>query len=178
MSIKGFDHEISPTVTVRKNKDGEFVQVWNLPFKTQGRKLLLSYLRNGKNITEIQKLTYYDSGLYSCVSETENQKLYTYRGDKRYFRFETTLSNGYLLVDDGKGPESAEYIYCSKFDINTKIPSRKLNDNAVMKLQRNNESWYKVIYQINGVDKILVASQKYCGLELISEEFYIGSNGK
>jgi len=33
MSIKGFDHEISATVTVRKNRMDGLSKVGNLPFK-------------------------------------------------------------------------------------------------------------------------------------------------
>ncbi len=177
MSVERFDHESSPTVDVRKNQTGEFIQVWNLPFKTQGRKLLLSYQRDGNNISDINKITYFENGTFSCISEREEQKTYTYRDNKRAFRIETTLSNGYLLVDDDREQLSTEYIYCLNFDYNTKTLSKKLSDKAVVELQKNKCNWYRVIYQISQSIKELVATQEYCGNQLVSEEFYISVKG-
>ena len=177
MSEERFDHDSSPTVDVRKNQTGEFIQVWNLPFKTQGRKLLLSYQRDGKNISDINKITYFESGTFSSISERDEQKIYTYRDNKRAFRVETTLSNGYILVDDGSEQLSTEYIYCVNFDHNTKTPSKKLSDKVVLKLQKNNSNWYRVIYQVSQSIKELVATQEYCGNQLVSEEFYISVKG-
>lgn len=98
--MEKYDHIESPCIDVRKNAKGEFVQVWDAPFKTPGRNLLLTYQRNGTHITSISRHERPEEGLYSHIIFYESQTTYCYREQQGKLRTEKLLENGALLVWD------------------------------------------------------------------------------
>ena len=100
MYEEGCDHAKSETVDVVKHKDGKFVQVWNKLFKAPGRRLLLTYFRNGKDVLDITAREYLSDGEYSHIEKGDGYIHFGYQNKSLKPRVERTLSNGKILISD------------------------------------------------------------------------------
>ncbi|KPV93599.1 hypothetical protein AN214_04367 [Pseudoalteromonas sp. P1-9] len=165
MSESGFDHTKSSTVDVVKHSYGEFIQVWDAPFKTPGRKIILTYVRKGTEISNISKFEYPESGEFSRVVIRENQVEKQYREHKRKYRVETLLPNGNVLVSDELKGLFIDSIFSEHFDFEKLSPTgKKLGDKAVMKKQTQNQRYFVSTYQkIDDKEPKLVKVEEYLG---------------
>ena len=66
---ESFDHQRSDRVDVFAKQNGEFVQVWNEPRGTPGRRLLMAYLRTPAGPREVIRWQYPEDGAFEQVQE-------------------------------------------------------------------------------------------------------------
>ena len=174
MYKKGYDHQKSPMVDVREHSDGEFVQVWDAPFKIPGRKLLLAYRRNGRVVSDVTRHEYPEKGEFCKITTSEKSKYSFYRKSPRNYRLEQFLDNGRTLVSDKLKGLEINSLFTEEFDFEKMKPKgRKLGDKAVMKLQTENREYYVSTYQVcseNGSQLVLV--KRYLGHDVTETRFY------
>lgn len=137
-----FDHRRSELVDVFPNAEGEFIQVWDSPRGTQGRRLLLTYLRTSEGPREICHRLFQSEGPFELIEVTDLQRVFHYRkgGEPRHERF---LTSGRVLVHDPRHGIRTRRVFTADFDWVKQAPKGKsLADKAVMRLQSGDESWY------------------------------------
>lgn len=174
MHREEYDHKKSKTVDVRENSDGEFVQVWDAPFKTPGRRLLLTYQRNGEAVSDVTRFEYPEDGEFASIHVSENYKYSFYRDNPRVHRLEQDLDNGLTLIDDELNGFETESIFTVNFNFETMQPKgRKLGDRAVMKLQTENQEYYVSTYQVSpDRERQLARIRKYLGRDVVETKLY------
>ncbi|MGH1441791.1 MAG: hypothetical protein ACRBBR_16880 [Cellvibrionaceae bacterium] len=174
MYRKGYDHVKSSTVDVVKHAYGEFVQVWDAPFKIPGRRLQLTYRRNGEDVSDITTHEYLDSGVFSKIIRGSNYVSYFYRDKKHQSRLERKLPNGKLLISDEPNLLYVKAVFTADFNFEKLTPKgRKMGDRAVMKRQINNEQYFVATYQQYGDNEPRLAMvQEYLGKNIVSTYCY------
>jgi hypothetical protein len=159
-----FTHQRSAVVDVRPNPQGEFVQVWNAPFRAENRRLLLTYLRTANGPTEICHRLELEDDRFSVVETCGTQRTYYYRDNPHPPKIETILPSGRVIVRDPRNGFSVEGVFTTDFDWETLKPKGKpLGDRAVMKLQSEEQSWFLSTFQLNGEKSTLVVVERYRG---------------
>lgn len=152
---------------VRKNPNGEFVQVWSAPFKTENRRLLLAYQRTATGTTDILHRVALEDGRFSLIETCGNQRTYYYRDEPHPPKMETILPSGRLLVRDPRNGYSVEGVFTREFDWEKLQPKGKpLGDRAVMKLQSDEQTWFVSTYQKIGEQPTLMVVESYRGKQL------------
>jgi hypothetical protein len=142
-----FDHKPSQLVDVFPNPEGEFVQIWDSPRGTNGRRLLLTYLRTPKGPREVCQRIYLDEGTFELVEATDLRRVSYYR-DSRETRHERFLPSGRLLLNDPRNGFNTRSIFTADFDWEKQEPKGKaLGDKQVMRLQTEGGIWYVSTYQ-------------------------------
>ena len=142
-----FDHQRSELVDVFPNVEGEFIQIWDSPWKTPGRRLLLTYLRTPSGVKEINHRAYLEEGPFELIEMSELRRICYYRGS-RETRHERFLPSGRFLVDDPRKGLMMRSVFTSEFDWDKHVPVGKpLGDKAVMRLQTAGSIWYISTYQ-------------------------------
>lgn len=168
MYKEGFDHIKSPSIDVVPNTEGEFVQVWDAPFKTPGRNLLLTYQRSGTNVSDVTRFEYPEEGDFSRITINDTYRRYVYRNSPRDYRMEQILENGVILVSDQPKGLCIESIFTDSFNFEKLSPKgRKLGDRAIMKRQTENQEYYVSTFQVSikfGTQLAFV--RKYLGREV------------
>jgi hypothetical protein len=159
-----FTHQTSSVVDVRPNSRGEFIQVWDAPFKAESRRLLLTYLRTPEGPTEICHRLELEDGRFAVVETCGTQRTYYYRENPHPPRVETILPSGRMLVRDPRNGFSVEGVFTTEFDWESLKPKGKpLGDRAVMKLQSEGQSWFLSTYQGIGEQLTLRVVERYRG---------------
>jgi hypothetical protein len=97
--IRGFEHAKSEFVDVVPNAEGEFVQVWDSPQGTPGRRLLLTYQRGEQGVSSVSSEIYFDDGPWHKISVSGDRRAFYYR-QSRDVRAEWSLPSGRWLVSD------------------------------------------------------------------------------
>ena len=169
--MEKYDHIKSPCVDVIKNAEGEFIQVWDAPFKTPNRNLLFTYQRNGDQITSITRYECPKNGLYSTIIFYENQTTYYYRDPINKLRIEKPLKNGLTLIRDDVKGFRIEAVFTKRFNFEKLKPvGRKLGDRAVIKLQFEKKEYFVSTYQCSSEfgDQLALIEQRL-GREVIKK---------
>jgi len=142
-----FDHRASERVDVFPNPDPEFVQLWDSPSGTIGRRLLLTYLRTPTGLREINHHVYLTEGPFELIETCELRRIFHYRdgGEPRPEKF---LPSGRFLVHDPGRGLMMRSVFTTEFDWERHVPIGKpLGDRAVMRLQTAGSLWYLSTYQ-------------------------------
>jgi hypothetical protein len=142
-----FDHEPSEFVDVFRNSEGEFVQIWDSPRGTKGRRLLLTYIRTPTGPREVCQHLYFDEGPFELVEATDLRRVWYYRdrGESRHERF---LPSGRRLIHDPRNGFKTRGVFTGEFDWEKQAPKGKaLSDKPVMRLQSEGALWYLSTYQ-------------------------------
>ncbi len=138
-----FEHQRSALVDVFPKPDGEFVQVWDSPRSTVGRKLLLTYFRSASGPSEITHRVTLDEGPFQMIETSGSRRTFFYRGKNAAVRQELFLPSGRLLVSDPLRGLSVRAVFTRDFDWSAMIPrGRPLGDRAVIKLQDGGETYF------------------------------------
>lgn len=174
MYQSGYDHIKSPTVDVVKHVVGEFVQVWDEPFKTPGRKLLLTYFRDGKDVSDVTVHEYPSDGDFSQIVKGENYIRSYYRDKEREPRIEATLPNGKVTISDESKGIYLKSEFTPGFDFEKLKPKgRALGDRAVIKKHKEQGQFYVSTYQQFGEsDPELVMVKEYLGKNVVETWYY------
>lgn len=142
-----FDHKPSDRVDVFRNPEGEFVQIWDSPRGTTGRRVLLTYLRTESGPRSVCQRIYLDEGPFALIEATDLCRVSFFRdgGEPRNERF---LPSGRRLINDPRGAFSTRSIFTAEFDWERQSPKGKaLGDKSVMRLQAEGGLWYISTYQ-------------------------------
>lgn len=169
----GFDHIKSSTVDVVKHNYGEFVQVWDAPFKTLGRRLLLTYIRCEDNVSNISTYEYPKIGAFSIIVKSSTQIKKQYRNSNQKSRVEMTLQNGNILISDELENLAVETVFTVDFNFKKLSPKgRKLGDQAVMKRQAENKRYFVSTYQKVDDEPRLAMVKEYLGKNVVNTSLY------
>jgi hypothetical protein len=142
-----FDHKSSDRVDVFRNAEGEFVQIWDSPRGTVGRRLLLTYRRGTTGSREVCQRVYLDEGPFELIETTDLRRVFYYRdgGESRHERF---LPSGRRLIHDPRHGFIMRSVFTAEFDWEKCVPKGKaLGDKPVMRLQSEEGIWYLSTYQ-------------------------------
>lgn len=161
-----FTHQRSQLVDVRVHPHGEFVQVWSAPFRSENRRLLLTYFRTPSGPTDICHRVELEDARYSLVETCGTMRTLYYRDKPLQMRQETILPSGRVLVRDPFKGELVDAVFSIDFDWSTSKPKGKaLGDRAVMKLQSTGGTWFRATYQCRQDVSALVVVEQYSGHE-------------
>jgi hypothetical protein len=142
-----FDHQPSDRVDVFANSQGEFVQIWDSPRGTAGRRVLLTYLRTPAGPREVCQRVYFEDGPYELVVATDLCRVLYYRnsGEARHERF---LPSGRRLIHDPRHGLKMRSVFTAEFDWEKQAPKGKpLGNKLVMRFQTESSVWYVSTYQ-------------------------------
>jgi hypothetical protein len=142
-----FDQKASEHVDVVRHPQGEFVQIWDSPRGTVGRRVLLTFLRTPAGPHEICQRIYLDAGPFELVEATDLRRVFYYRdgGEARHERF---LPSGRRLIHDPDHGFKTRSVFTAEFDWQKQTPKGKvLGDKAVMRRQTEGDFWYVSTYQ-------------------------------
>ncbi len=163
-----FDLQRSDRVDVFPNPEGEFVQAWDSPRGTPGRRLLLTYLRTAAGPREVCHRIYLSEGPFELIEATDLRRMFSYRdgGEPRHERF---LASGRLLVHDPRYGFRTRSVFTADFDWVKQVPKGKaLGDKPVMRLQSEGGSWYVSTYQEGPSEpELLRLVEEHRGLTLV-----------
>lgn len=142
-----FDHQPSKLVDVFPNSEGEFVQIWDSPRGTNGRRLLLTYLRTPTGPREVCQRLYLDDGPYGLIEATDLHRVLYYR-DSSETCHERFLASGRRLISDPRNGFYTRSVFTADFDWEKQTPKGKtLGDKPVMRLQTEGGTWYVSTFQ-------------------------------
>jgi hypothetical protein len=163
-----FDHKPSERVDVFRNPEGEFVQIWDSPRGTNGRRLLLTYLRTPTGPRDVCQRVYLDEGPIELVEATDIRRVLYYRGG-RESRHERFLLSGRRLINDPRHGFKTRSLFTADFDWEKQVPKGKaLGDKPVMRLQTERGLWYLSTYQETPTEpELLWLVEEHRGRELV-----------
>ena len=163
-----FDHKPSDHVDVFRNPEGEFVQIWDSPRRTNGRRLLLTYLRTPTGTRKVCQRVYLEEGPFELIEATDLRRVLYYRGggESRHERF---LPSGRRLTHDPRNGFKTRSVFTAEFDWEKNAPIGKaLGDKPVMRLQTEGSLWYVSTYQTTPTEpESLWLVEEHCGRELL-----------
>ena len=147
MIVNRFDHQKSDHVDVRPKEDREFVQVWNSPRGTPGRRLVLTYFRTAEGPREICHHLHLDEGPFKLIVATDWGRVFYYREgwETRHERF---LPSGKLLICDARHGYKLRSVFTADFDWTQCLSRGKpLGDRQTLRRQSEGAAWYVATYQ-------------------------------
>ncbi len=167
-----FDHVGSDFVDVVPNAEGEFVQVWSAPRRTDGRYVTLSYQRTPSGPIGINSRIRIEGDTWESIETTGPRRTYYYRGDTRDYRYEEILPSGRLLVQDERRGETVKEIWTNAFDwANSKPRGKPLGNRAVQKLQAEGASYFVSSFQQKWLNGSLESETLVCFAEYAGDQF-------